>query len=133
MKIATIILHKNLTKEDREKAIAENIPLQVTVIDDYAAFGGKTTEFDMVSDYLQKNDIKSVDALIAVNNIASYELNKDSVSIKILQDNGQFTLNTLQVHNPYDHAIELASHTIAINFKTVNTDITNPNKLDETR
>ncbi|WP_298426881.1 hypothetical protein [uncultured Kordia sp.] len=133
MKIATIIVHKNLSKEDRVHAINAGIPLEIDVIDDYSTFRNKSVSFDMVSDYLQKDDTKSVEALIAVNNIASYELNKDSILVKILQKNGQFTLKALQVPNPYDESIEVDNHTIVVVFKTLNTNISNPNKLDETR
>lgn len=132
IKVATIMLHKNLTKEERQAAIAQNKGLIVTVIDDYAAFGGKTTEFDMVADYLQQNDTKSVEALIAVNNIASYELNKNSISVKVLRQENNFTLQAVQLPNPYDDAIDVEDHTIMVVFKTVNTDITNPNKFDTT-
>lgn len=132
IKVATIMLHKNLTEEERQAAINQNKGLIVTVIDDYSAFGGKTISFDMNADYLQQNDTKSVEALIAVNNIASYELNKNNVLVKIVQENGQFMLKALQVPNPYDKAIEVDNHTISVVFKTVNTDITNPNKFDLT-
>ncbi|WP_420571857.1 hypothetical protein [Kordia sp.] len=132
IKVATIMLHKNLTKEERQAAIDQNKGLVVTVIDDYSAFSGKTTEFDMVADYLQQNDIKSVEALVTVNNIASYELNKDNVSVKVLHQENNFALQAVQVPNPYDDAIEVADHTLIVVFKTVNTDITNPNKFDTT-
>jgi len=132
IKVATIMLHKNLTKEERQEAIAQNKGLIVNVIDDYSAFGGKTTEFDMVADYLQQNDTTSVEALIAVNNIASYELNKDSVSVKVVHQENNFTLQAVQLPNPYDEAIDIADHTIIVVFKTVNTEITNPNKFDLT-
>ncbi len=132
IKVATIMLHKNLTKEEREAAIAQNKGLVIAVIDDYSAFGGRTTEFDMVADFMQQNDMQSVAALVAVNNIASYELNKESVSVKVLYAEGNFTLQAVQVPNPYDAVIEVDDHTITMLFKTVNTDITNPNKFDVT-
>ena len=132
IKVATIMLHKNLTKEERQAAIDQNKGLVITVIDDYSAFGGRTTEFDMVADYMQQNDMQSVEALVAVNNIASYELNKDSVSVKVLHTEGNFILQAVQVPNPYDAVIEVDDHTITVLFKTVNTDITNANKFDLT-
>ncbi len=130
MKIATIIVHKNLSNEDRIKAIENGVPLEVIVVDDYSHTRNKMVEFDMVTDYLQKQDIKSVDALIAVNNIAAYELNKDSTLVKIIRENNSFTLKALQIPNPYDASTEIENHTVIFSFKTLNTDITNPLKFD---
>lgn len=133
MKIATIIVHKNISHEDRMKAIESGIPLEVIVVDDYSNTRNKIVEFDMVNDYLEKGDMKSVDALVAVNNIATYELNKDSTLVKILREGNNFTLKALQIPNPYDKSTEIENHQVAFVFKTLNSDITNPLKFDELR
>lgn len=131
MKIATIILHKNLSNEERIKATEEGEPLHVTVIDDYSNARDKIVEFDMISDYLLNEDMQSVEALIAVNNIATYELNKDSTLVKIIHNDGNFSLEAMQIPNPYDEASAIENHHIKLRFKTINTDLTNPSKYDE--
>jgi len=131
MKIATIILHKNLSNEQRVKATQEGEPLHVTVIDDYSNARDKIVEFDMIADYLLEEDMQSVEALIAVNNIAAYELNKDSTLVKIVYENGNFSLNAMQIPNPYDEASEVENHQVRLVFKVLNTDLATPTKFDE--
>ena len=131
MKVATIILHKLLTEEQRIAAVTKGEPLEVTVVNDYADTGrGHQVTFDMVSDHLQKGDERSANSLIDVHNIATYHSTKNKIQVKIVNENNLFTLSALQPTSPYADLAHVDNHNIRVRFDTVS-GIQNTSKFDQ--
>jgi len=131
MKVGTIILHKNLSEEDKIAAIESGEPLLVTVINDYSETGkGQSVTFDMVRDHMLKGDTRSVASLIDVNNLASYYVSKNKIQIKIIKKDAFFSLSALQSPGPYDDSVSVENHKIKISIETLNSDVETDNKFD---
>ncbi len=133
MNVGTIILHKNLSEEDKIAAIESGQPLLITVIDDYSETGkGQSVTFDMVHDHMLKGDMRSVASLTDTNNLASYYVSKNKIQVKIVKKDALFSLSALQSPGPYDDSVAVENHKIKISVETLNSDIETDNKYDTT-